>query len=109
DSWSSLKKDDTSIASIDMPEVGLKRLLRNRGNRSCHFDACRSSAHDRECEERLALFFGLRKLRLLEGEQHIAADCGGVLDGFQARRDRCPVVVPKIGMRRTRRENEEIE
>ncbi len=41
-------------------------------------------------------------------ERDIAANCGGVLDGLQARRGGGPVVMAEIGMRGARRQNQKV-
>src|SRR5262249_13188193 len=54
------------------------------------------------------LRFVLTALRRLEGKQKTAANVERVLDSFEARRCRCPIVVAEIAVPRTRGDDQEV-
>ena len=58
-----------------------------------------SAADDDEIERRVPALLQHLALGQFEGQQHAAANLGGVFDGFEAGRERLPLIVAEIGVR----------
>ena len=87
-------------------KIGGQRALRQLGDGAGHLDAGRSAADHREGHQPAALLGIAFVLGTLERHQDAAAQIGGVVDGFQARRIERPVVAAEIGVARAGREHE---
>jgi hypothetical protein len=76
------------------------------GERSGHLDAGRPGTDQHKGKEALAYCRVRHGLGLFEGEQHAAADQGGVIDRFEAGRQSPPVTVAEIGVLRPARQDQ---
>jgi hypothetical protein len=83
-------------------------VLGQLGDRAGQFHAGRTAADDDEGEPGPPLRFVLTGLRRLEGKQKTAANVERVLDSFEARRCRCPIVVAEIAVPRARGDDQEV-
>ena len=81
-------------------------MARNLGDRARHLDTGGAAADDHERQEPLPLGLIARELRLLEPEQDVAADAGGVLDALEPRRHGGPLIVAEIGVGRAGSQHE---
>ena len=91
-----------------MPEVAGERLPRDLGERARHFDAGRPAADDDERQQRRPLRRIALALGALERQQHAPPDLERILQRLQARRDRPPLVVAEVRVRRPGRDDQEV-
>ena len=82
-----------------MAEVVAHVELRDVANGAGKFDPGGSAADDDEIQRRVGALLQHLALGQLEGQQHAAANLGGVLDSFEAGRERLPLIVAEIGVR----------
>ena len=93
-----LDQDDAGLVGVDVAKVRRQRVLGEVGDGSRHFDAGRAGADDDEGQQRRApRRIGLA-LGALEGDEDAPPQRGGILQRFQARRERLPFVVAEIGV-----------
>ncbi len=104
--WTRLEQDDAGRAGIEVPEVPGERLTGDLGQRAGHLDACRAAANHDECQQRLAANRVGLALGVLERQQHATADVERVLDRLESGRDRAPLVMPEVGVRRATRDDQ---
>ena len=95
-------------AGIEMPEVAGQRLSRDLGERSRHLDAGRPAADHDEGQQRRPLRRIALALGALERQQHPPPDLEGILERLQARRDRPPLVVSEVRVRRAGGDDQEV-
>ena len=84
----------------------LQRAPRDFGNGAGHFHAGGAAADNDEGQEPRLLGFVLDHFGALEGEEKAPPDLGRVRDVLESRRERRPIVVAEIGMRRAGGEHE---
>ncbi len=105
---SGLDQDDARLVGVDVAEVGRQGVLREFGDGAGKFDAGRAGADNDKGQQRrppfrIALAFGA-----FEGHQDTAPERGGVLQCFQAGRERLPFVMTEIRVTGAGGENERI-
>src|SRR6516162_11123073 len=71
-------------------------------------DTGRAAADDHKGQQFALYLRRVGILRLLEGEQQAAADAGRILDLFQTRRERTPIVMPEIAVASAGRQDQVI-
>ena len=101
-----LEEDDAGRPRVDVPVVLREGLPGDLLDRAGEFDAGRAGADDPERQGRAARRFVAFVLGRLEGQEDAPPQLRGVLDALQARRDRGPLVVPEVGVRRPGRQDE---
>src|SRR5262249_56127252 len=96
-----LHEHDARSRWIERAKLTRETVLGQLGDRAGQFHAGRTAANNDEGEPSPPLRFVLTALRRLEGKQKTAANVERVLDSFEARRCRCPILVPEIPVPRT--------
>jgi hypothetical protein len=81
----------------------------NLRQRTRELDAGRTTADEYEGQQVSAPLFAALTLRFLERQQHPAPHREGVVERLQTRGPRRPLVATEIGMRRSRRHDQEIK
>src|SRR5262249_31727138 len=90
------KQQYFGLFRIDVAEIASQHEVRQLGDRAGEFDAGRpSSDHHKSHQRAAALRIGLF-LRILESQQHAAADFDRVVQVFQSGREPLPLVVAEI-------------
>ncbi len=92
------EQQDAGFRGIDVAEVVAHIELGNVGDGSGQLDAGGSAADDDEIERWVPAVLDHLALGQFEGEQHTAANLGGVFDGFESWRKRSPVVAAEVGV-----------
>ena len=95
-----------AFGGIDVPEVVAHIKLSNVGDSAGQLHARGSGADDDEIERRVPAVLDHLALSQLEGQQHTAANLGGVLDRLQPRGQRLPGVVAEVVVFRSRGHDE---
>ena len=103
-----LDQNDTGLVGVDVAEVGRQRVLRELGDGAREFDAGRAGADNHEGQQRRASQRIGLALGAFEGDQDAAPQRGGVLECFQAGRERLPFVMAEIGVTRAGGENQRV-
>ena len=93
-----LEQHDRGLAGIDVAEVPAQRVPPDLGDGARHLDAGRAAADDDEGQVGMAADRVGFPLRVLEGEQHPAADLERVLQALEPRRERLPFIVAEVGV-----------
>ncbi len=93
---------------VDVAEVGRQRVLRQLGNSAGEFDPGRAGADNHKSQQGITpLRIGLA-LGALERHQNAPPQRGGVLECFQAGRERLPFVMAEIRVTRAGGENQRV-
>ena len=100
------EEDDARRPRVDVLVVLREGLPGDLLDRAGEFDAGRARADDPERQRRAARRFVALVFGRLEGQEDAPPQLRGVLDALQARRDRGPLVVPEVGVRRPGRQDE---
>ena len=103
-----LEQEHPRALGVDVAEVVRERVPRDLGDRAGELDAGRAAADDDEREQRPLLLRIALALGRLERDQDPPPDLERVLDALEAGRDRRPLVVPEVRVRRAGREDEEV-
>jgi hypothetical protein len=99
-------QDDARFGGINPPEIPVQHRARQFGECARQFHAGRSAAHHHDRHQTLA-FGGIGFVfRLLEGEQDLAADAQGVVEGFEAGRELFPLGMTEVTGLAPQREHE---
>jgi hypothetical protein len=92
-----------------MTKVSTQRLMCDLTEGAGELDAGRATPNYDKSQKRSLFNWVALKLSLFEKRENSPADLDSVLDGFQARRLRLPLLVTEIIWARTRRHNEKIK
>ena len=101
-----VEQHDAALGGVDVAEVVAHVELGDVADGAGELHAGGSAADDDEIERRVPALLEHLPLGQLKGQQHAAANLGGVFDGFEAGRERLPLVVAEIGVRGAGGENE---
>ena len=91
---------------IDVPEIALHVAARDVADGPRQFHPGRTAADNDEVQRMMRALLQHLPLRQFESQQNAAANLDGVLDGFQPRRQRLPVIVSEVGVGRARRKHQ---
>src|SRR6201993_4421265 len=106
--WASSAIAPASSTPVGPPPTMTKVSQARRSAPPAHSPAGRPPPKNDEGDPTPPLRFVLTALRRLEGKQKTAANVERVLDSFEARRCRCPIVVAEIAVPRTRGDDQEV-
>ena len=93
-----IEQQHLGLGGVDVAEVAAHVVLGDIADGAGQFHAGGPAADDHEVERRMPAVLLHVALGQLEREQYAAADFGGVLQGFEARRQIRPLLVAEVGM-----------
>ncbi len=98
DARRAFEQQHAGLGGVDVAEVVAHVELGDVADGAGQLDAGGPAADDDEIERRVPAVLDHLALGQLKGQQHPAANLGGVFDGLEAGRERSPLVVAEVGV-----------